>query len=91
MIILDLKYFTLVVTFSIILLIPISDASASDNPNLFVSAENPHFDNHFSGAMVVEVVIRDNDIRDTDEGKGRLTFPSTTNLNINHFSNASHH
>ena len=67
---LDLKYFTLVATFSIILLIPIIDAEASSNPNLFVSAENSQFDNHFSGSMVVEVVIRDNNIRDTDEGKG---------------------
>jgi len=47
----------------------ITDASAQ-NPNLFVSAENPKFSNHFAGSMVVEVVIRDNNIRDTDEGKG---------------------
>ena len=67
---LDLKYLTLMVIFSMILLIPIIDAEASNNSNLFVSAENSQFDNHFSGAMVVEVVIRDNDIRDTDEGKG---------------------
>lgn len=56
--------------FSLILFIPILDAHASDNPNLFVSAENPKFDNHFFGSMVVEVVIRDNDLRSTDEGKG---------------------
>ena len=67
---LDLKYFALMATFSIILLIPIIDVEASSNSNLFVSAENSQFDNHFSGAMVVEVVIRDNDIRNTDEGKG---------------------
>ena len=47
-----------------------SDAEASSNPNLFVSAENSLFDNHFAGSMVVEVVVRDNDIRDTDQGKG---------------------
>ena len=47
-----------------------SDAEAASNPNLFVSAENPQFDNHFAGSMVVEVVVRDNDIRDTDQGKG---------------------
>ncbi|MGB6463159.1 MAG: peptidase [Nitrosotalea sp.] len=29
----------------------------SDHPNLFVSAENSVFQNHFSGAMVVEVII----------------------------------
>jgi hypothetical protein len=40
------------------------------NPNLTVSAENSKFDNHFSGSMVIEVVIRDSSIGDTDEGKG---------------------
>ena len=67
---LDLKYFTLMTTFSMMILIPIIDVEASSNPNLFVSAENSQFDNHFSGSMVVEVVIRDSDIHDTDEGKG---------------------
>ncbi|MGQ0637875.1 MAG: peptidase [Nitrososphaerota archaeon] len=42
----------------------------SSNPNLFVSAENSFFGNHFFGSMVVEVVIRDSNISDTDEGKG---------------------
>ena len=42
----------------------------SSNPNLFVSAENSFFENHFFGSMVVEVVIRDSNISDTDEGKG---------------------
>ena len=55
---------------SIILLIPVSSAEGSTNPNLFVSAENPDFDNHFSGSMIVEVVIRDPDLKDTGEGKG---------------------
>jgi len=45
------------------------EAEAS-NPNLFVSAENSDFDNHFAGSMIVEVVINDLNIRDTDEGKG---------------------
>ena len=67
---LDWKYFTLVVTFSIILLIPTIDAEASSNPNLFVSAENSQFDNYFSGSMVIEVVINDSNLHDTDEGKG---------------------
>jgi len=31
----------------------------SDHPNLFVSAENSLFDNHFSGPMVVEVIVRE--------------------------------
>jgi len=67
---LNLKYFALMTTFSIIVLIPIIDAEASSNPNLFISAENSQFDNHFSGSMVVEVVIRDNDLHDTDQGQG---------------------
>jgi hypothetical protein len=31
----------------------------SDHPNLFVSAENSLFDNHFSGPMVIEVIVRE--------------------------------
>ena len=56
--------------FSIMLLVPTIDAEASSNPNLFVSAENSQFDNHFSGSMVIEVIIRDSNLSDTDEGKG---------------------
>ena len=56
--------------FSVLLLIPISNVEGSTNSNLFVSAENTDFDNHFSGSMVVEVVIRDPDLKDTGEGKG---------------------
>ena len=56
--------------FSLILLIPISNAEGSTNSDLFVSAENPDFENHFSGSMVVEVVIRDPDLKDTGEGRG---------------------
>ena len=52
---------------SLIFIIP---AEAASNPNLFVSAENTKFKNHFSGSMVIEVIIRDNNIRDTDQGKG---------------------
>ncbi len=55
---------------STIFLIPIGNAEASNNPNLFVSAENSEFDNHFSGSMVIEVVINDPILRSTDEGKG---------------------
>ncbi len=40
------------------------------NANLFVSAENSQFDNYFGGPMVIEVVINDSDISDTDEAKG---------------------
>jgi len=45
------------------------NADAS-NPNLFVSAENSEFGDRFAGSMVIEVVIRDSNISDTDEGKG---------------------
>ena len=56
--------------FLIISLIPVIQADAAGNANLFVSAENPKFNNRFSGSMVVEVIIRDPNIRDTDQGKG---------------------
>ncbi|HLA22825.1 MAG TPA: peptidase, partial [Nitrosopumilaceae archaeon] len=42
----------------------------SSHPNLFVSAENSFFQNHFSGSMVVEVVIRDSDISSQDDAHG---------------------
>jgi len=48
----------------------IMPAAHAANANLFVSAENPMFDNYFNGPMVIEVVIIDPDINDTDEGKG---------------------
>ena len=67
---LEIKYFALVATFSIFLIIPQIDAEASSNPNLFVSAENFQFNNHFSGSMVVEVVVIDPNLHDTGEGKG---------------------
>ncbi len=35
----------------------------SDHPNLFVSAENSVFQNHFSGAMVVEVIVKGDNIQ----------------------------
>ena len=69
-IVLNTKYLSLFAIFSIILLIPIIEAEASNNPNLFVSAENSQFNNHFSGSMVVEVVVIDPNLSDTDEGKG---------------------
>ena len=70
MIVLDVKYFALVAAFSLLLILPVIDAEASNNPNLFVSAENSQFNNSFSGSMVVEVVVIDPNLSDTDEGKG---------------------
>jgi hypothetical protein len=40
------------------------------NPNLYVSAENSKFNNHFTGSMVIEVAINDLIISDTSQGKG---------------------
>jgi len=68
--ILDMKYLYLLAIFSIFLLVPVMNAEASSNPNLFVSAENSQYDNYFSGSMVIEVVIRDSNLHDTGEGKG---------------------
>ena len=59
----------LLATLSLVLLIP-TQAEALGNPNLFVSAENPQFENYFSGSMVVEVVVIDSNLRDTGSGKG---------------------
>jgi len=46
------------------------DAEASHTPNLFVSAENPNYDNHFAGSMVIEVIISDPDFNDVGEAEG---------------------
>ncbi|MGI0046487.1 MAG: peptidase [Nitrosotalea sp.] len=48
----------------------------SDHPNLFVSAENSAFQNHFSGAMVVEVIIEQDNVQ-TDQAQGE------PNVNVN--------
>ena len=45
-------------------------AAHAANANLFVSAENSQFDNYFAGPMVIEVVVIDSDISDTDEAEG---------------------
>ena len=45
-------------------------AYATHNANLFVSAESSLFDNYMSGPQVIEVVVIDSDISDTDEAKG---------------------
>ncbi len=47
--------------------VPIAHAA---NANLFVSAENSQFNNYMSGPQVIEVVVIDSDIDDTDEAKG---------------------
>ena len=45
----------------------IDNAYASHNSILIVSAENPTFNNHFTGSMVIEVVVNDSDIKDIDD------------------------
>ena len=45
-------------------------AAYAANANLFVSAENSQFDNYMSGPQVIEVVVIDSDINDTDESEG---------------------
>ena len=45
-------------------------AYADDTPNLYVSAENSQFANSFAGAQVVEVIVDDPNLDDTDGTKG---------------------
>ncbi|MGQ0605695.1 MAG: peptidase [Candidatus Nitrosotenuis sp.] len=52
------------------LLIPLLGQTDAANPNLYVSAENSYYNNHFAGSMVVEVVINDPSLSNTGEGKG---------------------
>jgi hypothetical protein len=54
-------------TFAVPGMLPAAHAA---NANLFVSAENSQFDNYMSGPQVIEVVVIDSDINDTDEAKG---------------------
>lgn len=47
----------------------------SDHPNLFVSAENSIFQNHFAGAMVVEVIVKsDNSQLDQVQGEPNVSI-----------------
>ena len=48
----------------------IAPAAHAANANLFVSAENPMFENYMGGPQVIEIVVIDSDINDTDEAKG---------------------
>ncbi|MBS3926344.1 MAG: hypothetical protein KGZ34_06620 [Nitrosarchaeum sp.] len=54
-------------TFAAPSMMPVAHAA---NANLFVSAENSQFNNYMSGPQVIEVVVIDSNISDTDEGKG---------------------
>ncbi len=50
--------------------VPGMEPAFAANANLFVSAENSQFDNYMSGPQVIEVVVIDSDINDTDQAKG---------------------
>ena len=54
-------------TFAVPGIMPAAEAA---NANLFVSAENSQFNNYMAGPQVIEVVIIDSNISDTDESKG---------------------
>ncbi|MBI3622960.1 peptidase [Candidatus Pacearchaeota archaeon] len=68
-----------IVAFALIVLLMTTPLSVinvhaySDHPDLFVSAENSTFENHFSGAMVIEVVVRDSSISQLDQQLGEPT------------------
>ena len=57
-------------TFAVPGIMPAAEAA---NANLFVSAENSQFNNYMAGPQVIEVVIINSDISDTDEAKGEPT------------------
>ncbi len=60
-------------TFAIPGVMPAAHAAA--NANLFVSVEDSVFPDRFGGPMVVEVVVNDPDLKDTDESE---TEPDVT-------------
>ncbi len=45
-------------------------AQVGSHPNLFVSAENPQYDNYFAGPQVIQVVVSDPSINRLDEHYG---------------------
>lgn len=61
------------VTLFVILLLPLLTSNVfaqSSNPNLFVSAEKSLTQNHFAGSMIIEVIVYDPNLLETDQGKG---------------------
>jgi hypothetical protein len=65
--------FSLIVILMVTPLCVINVQAYSDHPDLFVSAENRLFENHFSGAMVIEVIVRDSNINPIDQRQGEPT------------------
>jgi plastocyanin len=62
--------FFLIFVSSVLLPSTFAQFQQGPNPNLFVSAENSQFENRMSGPQVIEVIVIDSDINDTDEAKG---------------------
>ena len=51
-------------------MMPFLAPAQAANPNLYVSAENSYVANHFTGSMVIELVVNDPNLSDTGVGKG---------------------
>ena len=67
----SLTLMTIMLAGGMVIAVPgVVPAAHAANANLFVSAENSQFENYMSGPQVIEVVIIDSDINDTDEAKG---------------------
>ncbi|MGQ0376393.1 MAG: peptidase [Nitrososphaerota archaeon] len=64
-----------ILAFLVFMMILPSTVEASHNQNLYVSAENSRFNDHFAGSMVVEVIVQDPNIRTLDDALGE---PSVT-------------
>ena len=65
-----MEKFLILVPIIIVAISSYQPSYSSHNQNLVVSAENPVFDNYFSGSMVVEVVINDPNLIETGSAKG---------------------
>jgi hypothetical protein len=64
-----------ILAFLVLIMILPNTVEATHNQNLYVSAENSRFNNHFAGSMVIEVVVQDPNIGTLDDGLGE---PSVT-------------
>ena len=67
----SLTLMTIMVAGGLTFAIPgVMPAAHATNANLFVSAENSNFSNLMTGPQVIEVVVIDNDLKDTNESRG---------------------
>ena len=64
------------ITFAALIMVP---EVYVDSVNLFVSAENSEFNNYMSGPQVIEVIVINSDINDTDQSKGEPTVTINDN------------